>query len=89
MPLPFRALADKKGAIEDFFAAQNAEEPIEDEEDITMSNPDQNETSQNSNPSGPRTLGGAVSDTSLPEGWGQKKKTLGRVGDWGDSEAGS
>lgn len=52
-----------------------------------MSNPEQNEAPQN--PGGARTLGGAAADTSLPAGWGQKKKMLGRVGDWGDSGAGS
>jgi hypothetical protein len=53
-----------------------------------MSNPGQ-ETPQNQNPSGPRTLGGQAADTALPAGWGQKKKAIGRIGDWGDSGSGS
>jgi len=51
-----------------------------------MSNP---EDTTPPHPSGPRTLGGQAADTALPAGWGQKKKTLGRVGDWGDSGSGS
>jgi len=86
----FHLKLTNQGAIEDFYAAQNATDvPVDEEvqEDINMSNPGQDETPQN--PSGPRTLGGQAADTALPAGWGQKKKAIGRIGDWGDSASGS
>lgn len=52
-----------------------------------MSQPEEDQPAQN--PGGARTLGGNTADTSLPAGWGQTQKKLGRIGDWGDSGAGS
>ncbi|ORY29116.1 ubiquitin-related domain-containing protein [Naematelia encephala] len=68
-----------QGAIEDYFAAQGAEDP-EQVEDTDMPEPEEP----------PRAGGGMTLDgrpaEGLPEGWGRPERTrVGRVGQWSDA----
>nr|XP_019047805.1 hypothetical protein I302_04423 [Kwoniella bestiolae CBS 10118]OCF26735.1 hypothetical protein I302_04423 [Kwoniella bestiolae CBS 10118] len=86
-----------EGAIEDFFAAQTASEPLiphqQDEEDaeLALDSPNMSEDNVN-NPTpaatgGPRTLGGAAASEPLPAGWGQPERSrFGRIGESRDEE---